>query len=287
MKNLKNIKKLVLSLAVIFLATACGNSDNSKNSGSSVSKESSQTKTIRVGLVGENNEVWEDVKKRYEKDTGNKLELVAFTDYNEPNEALNSGDLDINAFQHKKFLQDYNKENGTDLVEIGDTVLAPLGIYSSQIKNLDQLETGDRIAIPDDTSNSARALFLLQSAGLIKVKGNPGDSISLDDITENPKKLDIVELAASQTARSLDDVKASVINSGMAVDAGFIPTEDAIFLEDKDSPDSKIYVNVIAARKEDKDNKLYKDLVKNYYQTDQSAKIIEEISKGSQIPSWK
>lgn len=285
MKKFKNIKKIGLGLLVLTLTVACGNkeSQDKENTGSA-EKEGGQT--IRLGLVGENNEVWEDVKKRYEKDTGNTLELVTFTDYTEPNEALNAGDLDINAFQHKKFLKDFNEENGTDLVEIGDTVLAPLGIYSSQITSLDEIEDGAKIAIPDDSSNSARSLFLLQSAGLIKVDGNPGDSITVDDITENPKNLEIVELAASQTARSLDDLTASVINSGMAVDAGFIPTEDAIFLEDKDSPDSKIYVNVVAARKEDADNEVYKDLVENYYQTDESAKILEEVSKGSQIPSW-
>ncbi|MDD7464282.1 MAG: MetQ/NlpA family ABC transporter substrate-binding protein [Anaerococcus sp.] len=281
---MKNIKKLALTLAIGLLATSCGNKEANTDQGSDTATEKGQT--IRVGLVGENNEVWEDVKERYEKDTGNKLELVTFTDYTEPNEALNAGDLDLNSFQHKKFLSDFNEENGTDLVEIGDTVLAPLGIYSSQIKSIDEIKDGDRIAIPDDSSNSARSLFLLQSAGLIKVDGNPGEAITIDDISENPKNLEIIELAASQTARSLDDVKASVINSGMAVDAGFIPTEDAIYLEDKDSPDSQIYVNVIAARNEDKDNELYKDLVENYYQTDQSAKVLEEVSKGSQVPSW-
>lgn len=281
---MKNIKKLALTLAIGLLATSCGNKEANSDQGSDTATEKGQT--IRVGLVGENNEVWEDVKERYEKDTGNKLELVTFTDYTEPNEALNAGDLDLNSFQHKKFLSDFNEENGTDLVEIGDTVLAPLGIYSSQIKSLDEIKDGDRIAIPDDSSNSARSLFLLQSAGLIKVDGNPGEAITIDDISENPKNLEIIELAASQTARSLDDVKASVINSGMAVDAGFIPTEDAIYLEDKDSTDSQIYVNVIASRNEDKDNELYKDLVENYYQTDQSAKVLEEVSKGSQVPSW-
>lgn len=281
---MKNIKKLALTLAIGLLATSCGNKEANSDQGSDTATEKGQT--IRVGLVGENNEVWEDVKERYEKDTGNKLELVTFTDYTEPNEALNAGDLDLNSFQHKKFLSDFNEENETDLVEIGDTVLAPLGIYSSQIKSLDEIKDGDRIAIPDDSSNSARSLFFLQSAGLIKVDGNPGEAITIDDISENPKNLEIIELAASQTARSLDDVKASVINSGMAVDAGFIPTEDAIYLEDKDSTDSQIYVNVIASRNEDKDNELYKDLVENYYQTDQSAKVLEEVSKGSQVPSW-
>lgn len=282
---MRKIKKLGIGLAITLLFAACANKDTNTNEESLEGTEDS--KTIKIGFVGENNEVWEDVKERYEKESGNKIEFVTFTDYNEPNEALNSGDIDLNSFQHKKFLQDFNEQNGTDLVEIGDTVLAPLGIYSSKIKSIDEIEDGDRIAIPDDSSNGARSLFLLQSAGLIKVDGNPGEAVTIDDIIENPKNLEIVELAASQTARSLDDVKASVINSGMAVDAGFIPTEDALFLEDKDSPDAKIYVNIIAARKEDENNKVFKDLVENYYQTEETAKKVEEVSKGSQIPSWK
>lgn len=297
---MKNLAKVGLSLALLLGLASCGNATDTSSKESTEKDSASKTtesvettkeeatggQTIKVGVVGENNEVWEDVARRYEEGTGNKIEIVAFSEYNEPNEALNSGDIDLNAFQHKKFLANYNETNGTDLVEIADTYLAPLGIYSSKTDTLDDLEEGDTVAIPDDSSNGARALFLLQAAGFIKVEGKAGDPITVADIVENPKNIEIVELAASQTARSLDDVKYSVINSGMAVDAGFIPTEDAIFLEDANNPDSKIYINVIAARKDDADNELYKDLIENYYYTDETKAVSDKATKGSSIPVW-
>lgn len=296
---MKNIAKIGLSLALLLGLASCGSKDADTNKSStststSTSEETSSSKeankdggqTIKLGVVESNNDVWEDVAKRYKEATGNTIEIVTFTDYNQPNEALESGDIDINSYQHKKFLNNYNETNGTDIVEIGDTVLQPLGIYSSKIKSLDEIKDGDTVAIPDDSSNGARALFLLQAAGLIKVNGDPGDLVTVDDITENPKNLEITELEASQTARSLDDVTIAVVNSDFAVDAGIIPTKDALYLEDADSDDVKIYVNVVAARKEDKDNKVYKDIVENYYQTDATKEVIKESTKGSFIPAW-
>lgn len=294
---MKNIAKIGLSLALLLGLASCGSKDadtNKSSSSTSTSEETSSSKeankdggqTIKLGVVESNNDVWEDVAKRYKEATGNTIEIITFTDYNQPNEALESGDIDINSYQHKKFLNNYNETNGTDIVEIGDTVLQPLGIYSSKIKSLDEIKDGDTVAIPDDSSNGARALFLLQAAGLIKVNGDPGDLVTVDDITENPKNLEITELEASQTARSLDDVTIAVVNSDFAVDAGIIPTKDALYLEDADSDDVKIYVNVVAARKEDKDNKVYKDIVENYYQTDATKEVIKESTKGSFIPAW-
>jgi len=164
-------------------------------------------------------------------------------------------------------------------------MLAPLGFYSNQIKSLDDLKDGDRIAISNDPSNGPRALFLLQSAGIIKVKGEPGESITLDDITENPKNLEFIEMDPAQTARSLDDVVAAAINDNFALDSGLSPKEDAIYLEDPEDPDAKIYVNVIAARAEDKDNEAYKELVK-YYQTDETKKDYDKYTNGAWIASW-
>lgn len=290
---MKKLGKIALGLGLILALASCSNNE-SKNVESNDSSNKSQTEdrfadkdTIKLGVVGEKNEVWEDIAKRYEKDTGKKIEIVSFSDYNQPNEALNSGDIDINAFQHKKFLEDYNESHNTNIVSIGDTLLAPMGIYSDKIKDVKEIEDGDKIAIPNDPTNGARALFLLQSAGLIELNGKEGDAITVADIKENPKNLEIIELDASQTARNLTEVKASVINSGMAVDAGFVPTEDAIYLEDKDDPAKAIYVNIVAAKKEDENSKTLKDLVKNYYQTEETAKIVEKESKGSEIPAWE
>lgn len=210
---------------------------------------------------------------------------MTFTDYNQPNEALLSGDLQLNSFQHQRFLDNFNKEKGSNIVSIGDTVLAPLGLYSSKIKDVSEIKNGDRIAIPDDVSNGSRALILLQTAGLIKVNGQAGDDLTKDDITENPLNLEIIALDASQTARSLDDVTAAAINNGMAIDAGYIPTKDAFFLEPVDD-NSKPYINIIATKEENKDNEVLKKIVQAY-QTDETAKAIDETTKGSSISAWK
>lgn len=285
---MKKLAKLTLGLALVLGLSSCGANNESKSAdtGSEGKTQTEATDTIKIGVVGEQNEVWEEVIKRYEEGTGKKAELVKFSDYTQPNEALASGDLDLNSFQHHKFLGEYNDSQGEEkLVAIADTMLAPLGYYSSQIESLDELQDGDRVAIPNDPSNGPRALFLLQAAGVIKVNGDPGQAISLDDITENPKNLEFVEMDAAQTARSLDDVAVAAVNDNYALDSGFSPTEDAIFLEDPENPDAKIYVNVIAARAEDKDNEAYKELVE-YYQTDETKKDYDTYTKGAWIASW-
>lgn len=282
---MKKLGKLTLGLALLLGLSACGSNESAdKDTG-----EKSQTEvsdTIKIGVVGEKNEVWDEVIKRYEKGTGKKAELVKFSDYAQPNEALISGDIDVNSYQHHKFLNKFNDEQADEkVVSIADTMLAPLGFYSNQIKSLDDLKDGDRIAISNDPSNGPRALFLLQSAGVIKVKGEPGESISLDDITENPKNLEFIEMDPAQTARSLDDVVAAAINDNFALDSGLSPKEDAIYLEDPEDPDAKIYVNVIATRAEDKDNEAYKELVE-YYQTDETKKDYDKYTDGAWIPAW-
>ena len=292
---MNNLKSISLVFALILGLSSCGaNNEKSANDSSENKNQIEHASTdplvdkdvIKLGVVGENNEDWDDVAKRYKQGTGKTIEIVAFSDYREPNEALLSGDIDINAFKHKKFLSQFNEESGSDIVDIADTSIAPLGIYSSKIDDLADLEDGARIAIPDDPTNGARSLFLLQSAGLIEVEGKDGDPITVDEITANPRNFEIVELSASQTARSLDDVDIACVNSGMAVDAGFVPTEDAIYLEDHNDPNKQIYVNVIATTKENENSKVLKDLIDNYYHQDATKKIINEVSKGSSIPVW-
>ena len=283
---MKNLGKLTLGLALVLGLSPCGSNGENKEASSGEKAPTEVSDTIKIGVVGEKNEVWEEVIKRYEEGTGKKAELVKFSDYTQPNEALASGDIDVNSFQHYKFLDEYNDAQGEEkLVAIADTMLAPLGYYSNQIKSLDELEDGDKVAIPNDPSNGPRALFLLQAAGLIKVNGDPGQAITIDDITENPKNLEFIEMDAAQTARALDDVKVAAVNDNYALDSGLSPNEDAIFLEDPENPDAKIYVNVIAARAEDKDNEAYKELVK-YYQTDETKKDYDTYTNGAWIASW-
>lgn len=287
------IKKSTLALGLILGLTGCSsnneqaaNNDAANTAPETKVEEKADNEPIKIGVVGEKNEVWEEVIKRYEEGTGKKAELVRFSDYTQPNEALASGDIDVNSFQHYLFLGEYNKEQGEEkLVAIGDTMLAPIGFFSNQIKSLDELEDGAKVAIPNDPTNGPRALFLLQEEGLIKVNGEPGDLITVDDITENTKNLEFIEMDASQTARALDDVAIAAVNDNYALDAGLSPAQDAISLEDPHGTDTKIYVNVIATRKEDKDNEDYKELVK-YYQTDETKADYDKYTNGAWIPAW-
>ena len=269
------------AVALLVLATGCGQkADAAKESGAQGKEEV----TVKLGIIGADTDVWDNVQARL-KDEGINLEYVKFTEYSQPNTALASGDIDLNSFQHQFFLDNFNAEHGTDLVSIGNTVNAPLGIYSEKVKDVSEVKEGDKVAIPNDVTNGGRALNLLESAGLIKVDPAKKQAPTVSDVTENKLNIEIVELEASQTARALQDVTISVINSGMAVDAGFIPTEDAIFLEPVDEA-SRPYVNIIVARAEDKDNEAYQKVVAAY-QNDETIKVIEETSKGSSIPAWE
>lgn len=271
---MKNIKKwavtLGLSLLTVILA-ACGAAAGSDE-------------TVTLGVVGEDNDVWDFVIEKLEREEGIEVELVRFTDYSQPNNALAQGDIDLNAFQHKLFLESFNEDSGTQLVPIGDTVIAPLGIYSDSLTDIDELEENDSVAIPNDVTNGGRALLLLQTAGLLSVDEEAGVTPTVNDITDNPLNLDIQELDAAQTARALQDVAVSIINSGMAVDAGFVPSEDSIFLEPVNDQ-SEPYVNIIVAREDDTDNEVYQTIV-DAYQSEDTKEVIEESSAGSSIPAW-
>ena len=275
MKKLKKLAIGTILTAGVLLTAACGNGNKATGE---------ETTTVKLGVVGEVNEPWEYVKEQLAAD-GINLELVKFSDYATPNTALAEGELDLNSFQTKIFMEAFNEDHGEDLTPIGDTVIAPLGIYSSDLKDVSEIKENDTIAIPNDVSNEGRALLLLQTAGLIEVDPAKGQVPVVEDVTSNPLNLTFQPLDSSQTARALEDVAASVINSGMAVDAGFIPTEDAMFL-DPVTESSDPYVNAIVVRGEDKDNELYNKIVAAY-QTDGTKEVIEKTSKGSSIPVWK
>lgn len=283
---MKKLAKIALSLALVAGIVGCGNNEDTPASNAG-SNESAGGQTIKIGVVGEFNDVLEDVKARYEKDTGNKVEIVSFGDYNQPNEALESGDIDINAYQHKLYLEGFNKDHGTDLVSIGNTMLAPLGIYSKQYKSLDEVKDEDEVVIPNDASNGARALFLLQDAGLIKVNGEKGDNITVTDITENPKNLKITEVDASQTARNLDSAALAVVNDTFALDSQIATEYPALKFEETEINDENGYINIIAAKKERADDEVLNDFVKNYYQTDETKKDYEKYTGGAWIPAWE
>ena len=281
MKNKTFLATLTLS-ASLFLA-ACGNAASDASSDSSPADANEPVK-VTLGVVGEVNEPWDYVIEELKEKENIEVELVKFTDYTTPNNALAEGEIDLSSFQTEIFMDNYNRDHGTELTTIGYTVMAPLGLYSDKITTINELKNGDTIAIPNDVSNEGRALILLQTAGLIKLDTAAGLVPTTEDVIENRLNLQFQTLESNQTARALQDVTASVINSGMAVDAGFIPSEDAVFLEPV-TEDSKPYYNVIASLSEDVDNEVFQTIVA-YYQSEGTAKVIEESSKGSQFPVW-
>lgn len=269
----KKLLNIILSGVLVFLLTGCAGQ---------VSKEE---RLVKIGVVGEDSPQWKPIIESLAEE-GVTVELISFSDYSQPNQALADGEIDLNAFQHYAYLNQDISDRGFDLSVIGETIIAPLGIYSKKISSVNEIPAGGKIAIPSDATNGGRALKLLEAAGLIKVDEAAGYTPNLDDITENPKKIEIIEVEAAQTPRLLEDVDASVINGGHAVDAGFIPKNDAIYLEEVKEGSDNPYINVIVARTEDKDNEIYKKIVEAY-RTDEVANIIEEEYKGSYIPTWK
>lgn len=253
---------IILSLVIGSVAlTGCGGKDG-------------EDKTIKVGASpAPHAEILKEVKAELEKD-GYKLEIIEFQDYVQPNKALDAGDIDANYFQHKPYMDEFNAKQGTELVSIGAIHYEPLGLYQGEKKSLDELAEGDKIAVPNDTTNEARALLLLESEGLIKLKKDAGLTATKQDVVENPKKLEIVELEAAIIPRSMSSVAMGVINGNYALSAG-IKEETAITFESSDSAAAKTYANIIAVKKGNEDSEKSKALFKAMT-SDKIKKFIEK-----------
>lgn len=237
---------------------------------------------IKIGVTpGAHEEVMEQVVK-VAATKGLDIEIVSFSDYVIPNQALDDGDLQANSFQHKPYLDNQIKDRGYDLSVVGYNILTPMGIYSDKIKDLSELKDGAEVGIPNDPTNGGRALLVLQSEGLIKVDPAAGLSVSPLDVIENPKNIKFVELDAAQLPRSLADLDASAINTNYALEAGLNPIKDSIAIEGNDSP----YANVIVTRTQDKDAPWVKTLVEAYHD-DAIREFIETKYQGSVLPVFK
>lgn len=257
------LRSLLAGVALALVATAAG------------------AETIKVGVTpGPHAQILEAVKPIAAKQ-GLDIQIVEFSDYVVPNEALNSGDLQANSFQHQPYLDNQVADRGYKLVSVGQTVNFPIGIYSTKYKSLDDLPAGASVGIPNDPTNGGRVLLLLRDKGYIKLRDGVGFKPSVADITENPKKLKIVEIDAAQLPRSLPDLAAAGINTNYAKEAGLDPVKDPILREDPKGP----YVNVIAVRVADKDKPYVKILVDSYRSPEVKDFILTTF-KGSVLPSW-
>lgn len=260
---------LVSALAGSLLLTACGQKEADSNK-------------IKVGVIsGAEEQVAEVAKKVAKQQYGLDVELVSFSDYITPNAALADGSLDVNAFQHKPYLDQQIADHGYKLAVVGNSFVYPIAGYSKKIKNVSELADGASVALPNDPTNLGRSLLLLQAQGLIKLKDGSGLNATLLDVVDNPKKLKLVELEAPQLPRSLDDVDLAIINTTYASQIGLTPPKDGLFVEDKASP----YVNLIVAREDNKDAENVQKFVKAF-QTEEVYQAANEVFKGGVVKGW-
>lgn len=282
------MKKLLLALlsltAAASILTACSQKNESApaQSSSSASRTNVENKTtIKIAATPvPHAEILEVVKPILEKE-GIDLQIVQMTDYVRPNLALAEKDVDANFTQHKPYLDDFVQKRNLKLTSIANIHVEPMGIYSKKIKSLDEVTDGAQVTIPNDATNGGRALLLLQKAGLLQLKADAGISATVNDIAENPKHLKITTLEPPQLPRTLNDVTLAVINTNFAMEAKLVPTKDALYIEQKDSP----YANILVVRTGDENRPEILKL-KAALTSPEVKKFIEEKYQGAIIPAF-
>ncbi|WP_253375255.1 MetQ/NlpA family ABC transporter substrate-binding protein [Okibacterium sp. HSC-33S16] len=272
-----NLKSALAALAILPVAALLAGCAGSAGS----SSEGSENETVKIGVVGASDPYWETYVDAA-ADEGITVELVDFSDYNQPNPALAEGEIDLNQFQHIIYLADYNEANGQDLVPVGATAIYPLGLYSAKYDSVEEIPDGATIAIPNDATNLSRALLVLQSADLITLKGGGSAYSTVSEIDEAKSRVTVTELDPTLTATSLPDVAAAIVNNDFIVDAG-LDANDAIAQDDPSDPNALPYVNIFAARAEDKDNETYAKLVEIYQDTQAVTDGVIENSGGTAV----
>ncbi|KIL41657.1 methionine ABC transporter substrate-binding protein [Gordoniibacillus kamchatkensis] len=280
------MKKLILAATLMLALTACGQKPAAGGPSASAPATPSapaagKEVTLKVGASpAPHAEILNFVKPML-KEQGVNLEVKEFTDYVQPNVQVNEKQLDANFFQHTPYLDDFNKKNNMNLVKVVGVHIEPFGAYSKKIKNVSELKDGATVAIPNDATNGGRALALLAKNGLIKLKDGVGVSGTVKDIVENKKNLKIKELEAAMLPRTLDDVDLALINTNYALQANLVPTKDALFIEDSNSP----YVNILVARPDNKDSEAMQKLAKAL-NSPEVKKFIEDKYKGAVVPAF-
>ena len=268
----KNVLALTLSaLLCLSLLPGCGN-------------KNSEITEVTVGVCGSNNDQWDTVNELLKKDNI-QVKIVEFGDYKLPNDALNAGEIDLNAFQHKAYLNNEIEKYGYEVSVLGDTIIAPLSLYSEKITSVSELKEGDKIAVPDDPTNEGRCFKILEAQGVLKVDPAAGYMPELKDVIDNPLNLEFVEVAAANTASQLPDVAAAFINGAHASDHGLTP-DDAVCTETVEPGSDNPYINIIACRTADLENETYLKVLAAY-QSAETAQAIKDIYKGLYIPAFE
>lgn len=246
-----------------------------------VTRGGDDAETVRIGVVGASDPYWETYKQAA-ADAGISVEIVDFTDYAQPNPALAEGEIDLNQFQHIVYLADYNVSNNQNLTPIGATAIYPLALYSKKYDSAGDIPAGETVAVPNDASNQARGLLVLQSAGLIKLKSGGNIFSDLSDVDEAASKVKVTALDAELTATSLDDLAAAIINNDFVEKAG-LSFSDAIAKDDPSDEKALPYVNIFASREEDKDNPTYTKLVEIYQNSKAVLDGVQDVSGGTAV----
>ena len=275
------LRNLFLTAVAAVTLAACGNQTSKQET----VKETKPAEHVKVAVVGSAaHEIWDFVAEKAKKENID-LEVVEMNDYVLPNTALEEGSVQLNAFQHRAYLAQWNKDKGSDIKEIGTTFIVPLYYFSTKYKSLKDLPENAKVLVPKEVAIQGRALVALETEGLITLKDGVGTKASLADITSNPRNLEIIEAESAQAPRLLQDVDAASINGSMAKDAG-LKVEDYIFT-DADHLDTipKDRFNIIAANAKDADNPTYKKIVE-LFQADDVAKKMNEIGPGQYFPVW-
>ena len=291
-------KRILLALGLASLLALAGctkkaadTTTSSESASESVSESSSESasatgdlKTITVGASPAPHAEILEAAKPVLKEEGSDLKIVEYNDYIQPNVALESGELDANYFQHYPYLENFNKEHGTKLDSAGAIHYEPFGIYAGKTKSLDALKDGAKVSVPNDATNEARALLLLEANGLLKLKEGVGINATKQDIVENPKNLDIQEIEAAQVTRTLSDVDIAVVNGNYAIQAG-LKVSDALAIEDAKSIAATTYANIIAVRDGDQKSDATLALIKAL-ESDTVKKFIETKYNGAVVPMF-
>ena len=281
----KKFLSLILALALSASLTACGSSDTTEKTDGADTGDTTETVTLKVAASPTPHaEILEQVKPIL-AEQGIDLVITEYGDYVVPNTAVDEGDEDANYFQHTPYLEQFNEENGTDLVSAGKIHYEPMGIYAGKSDSLENIPDGAVIAVPNDPTNEGRALLLLQDLGLLTLKEDAGLEATPNDIAENPHNLEFKEMEAAMLPQTIDEVDFSIINSNYALDAGLNPTTDSLGMEDTESDAAQAYANIIAVKEGNENNEAIKALVAAL-QSDEIREFIETTYQGSVVPMF-
>lgn len=279
---------IVIAIAVVAIVAgatanrspASGTSGTSSTTGPITQGKGSPSDPVKIGVVGLSDPYWA-VYKAAAAAAGISIDLVDFTDYAQPNPALTQGDLDLNQFQHIIYLAQYNKSSGQNLTPIGSTAIYPLALYSTKYKSVKDIPDGATVSIPNDASNLARGLLVLQTAGLVALKDGGSPFSTLADILPS-SRVKVTTLEAALTPTSLPDVAAAIINNDFVADAGLSFT-DALAADDPSSATAQPYINIFAARAKDKNNPVYQRLVELFQNTKSVTDGLVQTSGGTAV----